>query len=160
MATHFSILAQRIPGTEEAGGLPSMGLHRVGHDRSDLAAMGRGTLTSLLSHYSSLLQELSVGQSQLDIRGLESLEPSLGHRDRVGRAQSRFQWWGEGKKYTQHKQVLFGLIRENYLGPIFLVYFHPLCLIHIFLCIWEEGSYRLGLRLPVIPEQITSQRNS
>ena len=32
MATHSSILAWRIPGTEEPGGLPSMGLHRVGHD--------------------------------------------------------------------------------------------------------------------------------
>ena len=31
-------LAWRIPGTEEPGGLPSMGLHRVGHDWSDLAA--------------------------------------------------------------------------------------------------------------------------
>ena len=32
MATHSSILAWRIPGTAEPGGLPSMGLHRVGHD--------------------------------------------------------------------------------------------------------------------------------
>ena len=32
MATHSSILAWRTPGTEEPGGLPSMGLHRVGHD--------------------------------------------------------------------------------------------------------------------------------
>ena len=32
MATHSSILAQRVPWTEEPGGLPSMGLHRVGHD--------------------------------------------------------------------------------------------------------------------------------
>ena len=38
MATHASILAWRIPGTEEPGGLPSMGSHRVGHDRSNLAA--------------------------------------------------------------------------------------------------------------------------
>ena len=38
MATHPSILAWRIPGTEEPGGLPSMGSHRVGHDWSDLAA--------------------------------------------------------------------------------------------------------------------------
>ena len=38
MATHSSILAWRIPGTEEPGGLPSMGSHRVGHDSSDLAA--------------------------------------------------------------------------------------------------------------------------
>ena len=32
MATHSSVLAWRIPGTEEPGGLPSMGSHRVGHD--------------------------------------------------------------------------------------------------------------------------------
>ena len=38
MATHSSILACRIPGTGEPGGLPSMGSHRVGHDWSDLAA--------------------------------------------------------------------------------------------------------------------------
>ena len=38
MATHSSILAWRIPGTEELSGLLSMGSHRVGHDWSDLAA--------------------------------------------------------------------------------------------------------------------------
>ena len=32
MATHSSTLAWGIPGTEEPGGLPSMGSHRVGHD--------------------------------------------------------------------------------------------------------------------------------
>ena len=32
MATHSSVLAQRIPGTGEPGGLPSLGSHRVGHD--------------------------------------------------------------------------------------------------------------------------------
>ena len=31
-ATHSSVLALRIPGTGEPGGLPSMGSHRVGHD--------------------------------------------------------------------------------------------------------------------------------
>ena len=38
MATHSRVLAWRIPGTGEPGGLPSIGLHRVGHDWSDLAA--------------------------------------------------------------------------------------------------------------------------
>ena len=32
MATHSSVLAWRIPGTGESGGLPSLGSHRVGHD--------------------------------------------------------------------------------------------------------------------------------
>ena len=38
MATHSSVLAWRIPGMGEPGGLQSLGLHRVGHDWSDLAA--------------------------------------------------------------------------------------------------------------------------
>ena len=38
MATHSSILAWRIPGTGEPGGLPSLRSHRVGHDWGDLAA--------------------------------------------------------------------------------------------------------------------------
>ena len=32
MATHSSVLAWRVPGMTEPGGLPSMGSHRVGHD--------------------------------------------------------------------------------------------------------------------------------
>ena len=39
MATHSSVLAWRIPGTGEPGGLLSEGSHRVGHDCSDLAAV-------------------------------------------------------------------------------------------------------------------------
>jgi len=38
MATHFSVLAWRIPGTGGPGGLPSVGTHRVGHDLRNLAA--------------------------------------------------------------------------------------------------------------------------
>ena len=38
MATHSSLLAWRIPGMGETGGLPSIESHRVGHDWSDLAA--------------------------------------------------------------------------------------------------------------------------
>ena len=39
MPTHSSVLAWRIPGMGEPGGLPSLGLHRVGHDWSNLAAV-------------------------------------------------------------------------------------------------------------------------
>ena len=38
MATHSSVVAWRIPGTGEPGGLPSMGSHRIGHNLSNLAA--------------------------------------------------------------------------------------------------------------------------
>ena len=56
MATHSSVLAWRIPEMEKPGGLTSLGSHRVGHDRSDLAAAAaaaakhyRQTLPLLLS---------------------------------------------------------------------------------------------------------------
>ena len=42
METQSSILAWRIPGIEEPGGLPSMGSHRVKHNWSDLAAVAAG----------------------------------------------------------------------------------------------------------------------
>ena len=48
MATHCSVLAWRIPGTGEPGGLPSMGSHRVGHDWSDLAAAAATCLSHCL----------------------------------------------------------------------------------------------------------------
>ena len=50
MATHSSVLAWRIPGTVEPGGLPSMGSHRVGHSWSDLAAV-----TSDIEHFFIML---------------------------------------------------------------------------------------------------------
>ena len=45
MATHSSVLACRIPGTEEPGRLPSLGSHRVGHDWNDLAAAAAAKIT-------------------------------------------------------------------------------------------------------------------
>ena len=47
MATHCSVLAWRIPGTGVPGGLPSVGSHRFGHDRSDAAAAAATWLKSL-----------------------------------------------------------------------------------------------------------------
>ena len=45
MVTHSSVLAWRIPGAGEPGGLPSMGSHRVRHDWSDLAAAAAAWIT-------------------------------------------------------------------------------------------------------------------
>ena len=50
MVTHSSVLAWRIPGMREPGGLPSMGLHRVGHDWSDLAATAANLIYTYVEH--------------------------------------------------------------------------------------------------------------
>ena len=52
MATHSSVLAWRIPGTGEPGGLPSMGSHRVGHDWSYIAVAADKVLELQLQHHS------------------------------------------------------------------------------------------------------------
>ena len=51
MATHSSVLAWRIPGTGEPGGLPSMGSHRVGHEWSDLAPAASERKTDIILYY-------------------------------------------------------------------------------------------------------------
>ena len=48
MATHSSVLAWRILGTGEPGGLPSLGSHRVRHDCSDLAAAAAATYLGMM----------------------------------------------------------------------------------------------------------------
>ena len=52
MPTHSSVLAWRIPGTGEPGGLPSMGSHRVRHDCSDSAAAAAAAKLILLDSLS------------------------------------------------------------------------------------------------------------
>ena len=54
MATHSSVLAWRIPGMGELGGLPSTGSHRVGHDWSDLAAAAAEATSLFFSPVRSL----------------------------------------------------------------------------------------------------------
>ena len=49
MATHSSVLAWRIPGTGEPGGLLSMGSHRVRHDWNDLAAAAAALIGSVMA---------------------------------------------------------------------------------------------------------------
>ena len=51
MAPYSSVLAWRVPGTGEPGGLLSMGSHRVGHDWSDLAGAAAGCISLSSSHH-------------------------------------------------------------------------------------------------------------
>ena len=69
MATHSSVLAWRIPGMGEPGGLPSMGSHRVGHDWRDLAAAAAGKNSGVGSH--------SFLQGNLIDSGIEPRSPAL-----------------------------------------------------------------------------------
>ena len=64
MATHSGVLAWRIPGTGEPGGLPSMGSYRVGHDWNDLAAAARTSAFLNLSclHWNSIFYKFNYNK--------------------------------------------------------------------------------------------------
>ena len=94
MATHSSVLAWRIPGTGEPGGLPSMGLHRVGHDWSDLAAAAVDLRQNLCLRENGHKDTVKRGRGQM--KGLysrawawslmfQNQKLSINHRFRVGR---------------------------------------------------------------------------
>ena len=74
MAAHSSTLAWKIPGTGEPGGLPSRGSHRVGHDRSDLAAAA--TIVSGVEYFFrhllaiGFLMDLLISFSRYYFRGI------------------------------------------------------------------------------------------
>ena len=78
MATHSSVLACRIPGMAEPGGLPSMGSHRVGHDWSNLAAAAAAVVA--VEHFFSACWTFVLlswtGSLCLLIRELISTKPS------------------------------------------------------------------------------------
>ena len=57
MATHSSVLAWKIPWTEELGRLQSTGSHRVGHKWSDSAAAAAATAVSILQQQESGSEE-------------------------------------------------------------------------------------------------------
>ena len=58
MAAHSSVLAWRIPGTQEPGGLPSVGSHRVEHDWSDSVAAAAAAVLAFL--YSKVVSVFSL----------------------------------------------------------------------------------------------------
>ena len=67
MATHSSVLAWRIPGKEEPGGLPSMGSHRVRHNWSGLAAAAAAAAMQkqeVKKHQASLALEYRMKQGK------------------------------------------------------------------------------------------------
>ena len=76
MATHSIVLAWRIPGTGEPGGLPSMGSHRVGHNWSDLAAAAAADIKEWADRYHDEI--LMVVTFREKLREIESGRRSRG----------------------------------------------------------------------------------
>ena len=99
MATHSSVLAWRIPGTGEPGGLPSMGLHRVRHDWSDLAALCIPHLLSplicgwtlrlfpslfVVNYNAAVNMGVNIYLQESDIISFVCINPEVGFLDHTG----------------------------------------------------------------------------
>ena len=111
MATHSSVLAWRIPGTGEPGGLPPMGLHRVGHDWSDLAAAAAAVLVYLSGFLFPLLWNPGVSfclvNNELLLRRCFSFQ--------------RFMLFAQGKSKQSNKnriQLLQENLTQSSVGPL------------------------------------------
>ena len=83
MATHSSILAWKIPWTEDPGGLQSMGSQKVGHDWTHQQVEKESRVVNFWSGYTS--------REQLAVRLLEPLKRLLKY---FGRLMIRQWWWG------------------------------------------------------------------
>ena len=120
MATHSSVLALRIPGTGEPGGLLSMGSHRAGHDWSHLATMCNGAESGI---------NITIGQ-KWGLRG--SCDP-----------QSAVFWCPPPTPLlsllrSPHK---WGLLRGKGLDHVGVLIDRGLRLIYNFyICMWPLGS--------------------
>ena len=96
MATHSSVFAWRIPGTGEPGGLPSMGLHRVGLNWSDLAAAVAVYNTILIWKYIS-----EPGKREKEGLILWSEISSFGVERWIGRSLRRREAWKSSDLITR-----------------------------------------------------------
>ena len=95
MATHSSVLAWRIPGTGEPGGLRSVGSHRVGHNWSDFAAAAASGLEAQKSLFlCSPNDECFQIRSYSEALGVRTLISKCSHFD----GSSAFQLAGEEER--------------------------------------------------------------
>ena len=147
MATHSSVLALRIPGTGEPGGLPSMGSHRVGHDWSDLAAAA--------AYKRVLSEKWKWSRSVMS----DSLRPH-GHQAPPSMGFSRQEYWsglpfpspgnfpthGSNPGLPHCRQTLYHLSHQGSLQyPLSNHYFFPPPL-----CPWQLPIYFLTLYFPIL----------
>ena len=132
MATHSSILAWRISGTEEPGGLPSMGLHRVGNDWSDLAAY-KYIYVCIMCVCVCVYTYIYTFHATICVPAPSCLTPwTVAHQVPLSTGFSRQEFWSglpfpspmhEGEKWKWSSSVLSDSERPHGLQPTGLL--HP-----------------------------------
>ena len=123
MATHSSVLAWRMPGTGEPGGLPSMGSHRVRHDWSDLAAVS------------------AHGKSQRVLPRPRSHTPSLHSGNTRVKATLSGTWNEEDKSNSKFLEDSF-FLRSSTFKTLFIFLGGVLC-VCVFCCAFAQALHML-----------------
>ena len=108
MATHSSVLAWKIPGTGEPGGLLSMGLHRVGHDWSDSAA---AAAPPCCSYFNSYYREAGGFAGSLVIKNLPANGGATGDAGSIP-GSGRSPGEGNGNPLQYFSGEFHGLTKE------------------------------------------------
>ena len=111
MATHSSVLAWRIPGKREPGGLPSMGSHRVGHDWSDLAAAAAAETRDLVccyflikpSNFGLTLTYITESNPFKWVNKLKSFQGQITNEQII----RELRWLEMGQIQSEHKDLNF-----------------------------------------------------
>ena len=116
MATHSSVLAWRIPGTGEPGGLPSMGSHRVGHKWSDLAAAAAALCLAHIYSISGILKRDEERKGRNKGRKKAGREGEKEERKKEEREEGKREG-GEGER---HYEDAGNFLRRQIQASIFL----------------------------------------
>ena len=107
MATHSSILAWRIPGTEEPAGLPSMGSHRVRHDWSGSAAAGSWLLGFDFCKHGLLLGTMMTQWLWTHCVPFYQLGHASQHQREIRKLSTGINYRKEGRNSLAKKQLLW-----------------------------------------------------
>ena len=113
MATHSSVLAWRIPGTGEPGGLPSMGSRRVGHNWSDLAAAAAAAAGLPVHHQ---LPEFIQTHVYRISDAIQPYHPPLSPSPPApnpSQHQSLFQWVNSSMRWPKYWSFSFRIISSK-----------------------------------------------
>ena len=116
MATYSSILAWRIPWTEEPGGLPSIGSQRVRHNWSDLEAAAEEELKNKHAQTNNTITEVKNTREGINSRISEAEEQISDLEDKMVEITSEKQNKVKGMKRAESQRLL-GLHQMHHRGP-------------------------------------------
>ena len=124
MATHSSVLAWRIPGMGEPGGLPSLGSHRVGHNWSDLAVAQIFLVAQTIKNLQCRRPRFNLGVGKILWRREWQSTPFSTGESHGQRNLAGYSPWGCEESATSEQLTL--LLQQNIFSLFLMFYLVPM----------------------------------